>query len=104
MGHRLVNHAHNNPFIVLVEIFNHIESYENLILMMAETFRYVTVLSLDNIGSRVSQIDFPPKNWGCFITHGLGSCGGRRHTLGWWRSSYGGQSKGCAPSLCLMMW
>ena len=55
MVHRLVNNPHNNPFIVLVEIINHIEIYEYPILMMTEILRYVTVLSLDVIVSRVIQ-------------------------------------------------
>ena len=31
------------PFIVFTEIINHTKSYENLILMIMETFLYITV-------------------------------------------------------------
>ena len=55
MRNRLANHPHNNPFILFTNFINHIMSYDSLVLMMAEKFRYVTLLSLDVIISRLSQ-------------------------------------------------
>ena len=61
MGHRLVNHPHNNPFIVFTPILNWIEIYGNHILMMVDTFCYVTLLRMDVIGLRVSWSRYLPQ-------------------------------------------
>ena len=55
MLNRLVNHPHNNPFIAFTEILNYIESYDNPILVIMETFHYATIISMNIIGSRVSR-------------------------------------------------
>ena len=47
MWNRLAKHPHNNLLIVSLVIINHIESYDNLILIMVDIFFYGTVLFLD---------------------------------------------------------
>jgi THO complex subunit 2 len=42
--------SHNNPLVVFSYILNQIESYDNMILMMVDTFQFVTALGLDVIG------------------------------------------------------
>ena len=42
--------AHNNPLVVFTLMLNQIESYDNLILMMVDTFKFMSVLSLDVMG------------------------------------------------------
>jgi len=50
MGRQVSKVAHNNPLVVFTLILNQIESYDNLILMMVETFKFMGVLSLDVMG------------------------------------------------------
>ena len=50
MGRQLSKTSHNNPLVVFTDILAKIESYDNLILMMVDTFQYVTELSLDVMG------------------------------------------------------
>ena len=50
MGRQASKIAHNNPLVVFTLMLNQIESYDNLILMMVETFKFMGVLSLDVIG------------------------------------------------------
>ena len=50
MGRQVSKVAHNNPLVVFTLMLNQIESYDNLILMMVETFKFMSVLSLDVVG------------------------------------------------------
>ena len=50
MGRQLSKISHSNPLVVFSAILNQIESYDNLILMMVDTFKHATVLSLDVLG------------------------------------------------------
>lgn len=50
MGHQLAKTSHNNPLVVFTDILGKIESYDNLILMMVDTFQFVTKLGLDVMG------------------------------------------------------
>ena len=47
MGRQLSDVAHNNPLVVFTLMLNQIESYDNLIIMMVETFKFMGFLSLD---------------------------------------------------------
>ena len=49
-GRQLSEASHNNPLVVFSYILNQIESYDNMILLMVDAFRYVTSLGLDVIG------------------------------------------------------
>eukprot|EP00804_Cyclotella_cryptica_P017002 CCRYP_003263-RA/>CCRYP_003263-RA protein AED:0.01 eAED:0.01 QI:1784/1/1/1/1/1/4/343/1697 len=49
-GPDLSKASHNNPLVVFSYILNQIESYDNMILMMVDTFQFVTALGLDVIG------------------------------------------------------
>jgi THO complex subunit 2 len=49
-GIELARTSHNNPLVVFSYILQQIESYDNMILMMVDTFAYVTALGLDVIG------------------------------------------------------
>lgn len=50
MGRQLAKTSHNNPLVVFTDILAKIESYDNLILMMVDTFQFATELSLDVMG------------------------------------------------------
>ena len=50
MGRQLSKISHSNPIVVFTTILNQIESYDNLIQMMVDTFIHVTELSLDVLG------------------------------------------------------
>jgi THO complex subunit 2 len=50
MGRELSKRSHNNPLVVFTDILAKIESYDNLILMMVDTFQFATELSLDVMG------------------------------------------------------
>jgi hypothetical protein len=50
MGRQLWKTSHNNPLVVFTDILAKIESYDNLILMMVDTFQFATDLSLDVMG------------------------------------------------------
>ena len=50
MGQQLAKTSHNNPLVVFTDILGKIESYDNLILMMVDTFQFVTKLGLDVMG------------------------------------------------------
>jgi THO complex subunit 2 len=50
MGSQLAKTSHNNPLVVFNMILSQIESYDNMILMMVDTFQFVTALSLDVMG------------------------------------------------------
>mmetsp|Transcript_4637 Transcript_4637/g.7135 ORF Transcript_4637/g.7135 Transcript_4637/m.7135 type:complete len:1629 (-) Transcript_4637:94-4980(-) len=50
MGRQLSKTSHNNPLVVFSDILAKIESYDNLILMMVDTFQFATELSLDVMG------------------------------------------------------
>lgn len=50
MGRQLSKTSHNNPLVVFTDILSKIESYDNLILMMVDTFQFATELSLDVMG------------------------------------------------------
>lgn len=50
MGQQVSKVAHNNPLVVFTLILNQIESYDNLILMMVDTFKFMGSLSLDIMG------------------------------------------------------
>ena len=50
MGRQLAKVSHNNPLVVFTDILGKIESYDNLILMMVDTFEFVTELGLDVMG------------------------------------------------------
>jgi len=50
MGRQISKVTHNNPLVVFTTILSQIESYDNFILMMVDTFRYMTWLSLDVMG------------------------------------------------------
>mmetsp|Transcript_20175 Transcript_20175/g.28378 ORF Transcript_20175/g.28378 Transcript_20175/m.28378 type:complete len:148 (+) Transcript_20175:97-540(+) len=50
MGRQISKVSHNNPLVVFSAIPNQIESYDNLILMMVDSFKFVTVLGLDVLG------------------------------------------------------
>jgi THO complex subunit 2 len=50
MGRQVSKVAHNNPLVVFTLMLNQIESYDNLILMMVDTFKFMGVLSLDVMG------------------------------------------------------
>eukprot|EP00571_Detonula_confervacea_P014189 CAMPEP_0172308820 /NCGR_PEP_ID=MMETSP1058-20130122/9299_1 /TAXON_ID=83371 /ORGANISM="Detonula confervacea, Strain CCMP 353" /LENGTH=1849 /DNA_ID=CAMNT_0013021327 /DNA_START=27 /DNA_END=5573 /DNA_ORIENTATION=+ len=50
MGSKLAKTSHNNPLVVFTDILSKIESYDNLILMMVDTFEFVTELGLDVMG------------------------------------------------------
>ena len=50
MGRQLSKTSHNNPLVVFTDILAKIESYDNLILMMVDTFQFATELSLDVMG------------------------------------------------------
>lgn len=49
-GRQLSKVSHSNPLVVFTTILNQIESYDNLIQMMVDTFVHVTELSLDVLG------------------------------------------------------
>ena len=44
MFNKLEKHPHNNPLIFFMVNIKHIESYDNLFLMMVDIFFYVAVL------------------------------------------------------------
>jgi len=46
-GRRLAKTCHNNPIIVFTLVLNQIETYDNLIDLMVDSFKYSTKLSLD---------------------------------------------------------
>ena len=50
MGKQISKIAHNNPLVVFTLILNQIESYDNLILMMVDMFKFMGNLSLDVMG------------------------------------------------------
>ena len=50
MGKQISKVAHNNPLVVFTLILNQIESYDNLILMMVDMFKFMGSLSLDVMG------------------------------------------------------
>lgn len=50
MGKQVSKVAHNNPLVVFTLMLNQIESYDNLILIMVDTFKFMSVLSLDVMG------------------------------------------------------
>jgi len=50
MGRQVSKISHNNPLVVFTLMLNQIESYDNLIVMMVETFKFMGVLSLDIMG------------------------------------------------------
>ena len=50
MGRQLSKISHSNPLVVFTTILNQIESYDNLIQMMVDTFVHVTELGLDVLG------------------------------------------------------
>jgi THO complex subunit 2 len=50
MGRQLAKTSHNNPLVVFTDILSKIESYDNMILMMVDTFQFVTKLGLDVMG------------------------------------------------------
>ncbi|KAL7470413.1 hypothetical protein ACHAXS_010651 [Conticribra weissflogii] len=50
MGKKLSQTSHNNPLVVFTYILSQIESYDNMILMMVDTFQFVTPLGLDVMG------------------------------------------------------
>jgi len=50
MGKQVSKVSHNNPLVVFNLILNQIESYDNLILMMVDMFKYMGHLSLDVMG------------------------------------------------------
>lgn len=50
MGKQISKVTHNNPLVVFTSILNQIESYDNLILMMVEMFKFMGSLSLDVMG------------------------------------------------------
>jgi THO complex subunit 2 len=50
MGRQLARVAHNNPMVVFTLMLNQIESYDNLIEMMVDSFKYMGLLSLDVMG------------------------------------------------------
>ncbi|KAL9187407.1 hypothetical protein ACHAXT_001510 [Thalassiosira profunda] len=49
-GRQLAKTSHNNPLVVFTDILGKIESYDNMILMMVDTFEFVTQLGLDVMG------------------------------------------------------
>ena len=49
-GRQLSKISHSNPLVVFTTILNQIESYDNLIQMMVDTFVHVTELGLDVLG------------------------------------------------------
>ena len=49
-GRQLAKTSHNNPLVVFTDILGKIESYDNMISMMVDTFQFVTRLSLDVMG------------------------------------------------------
>lgn len=49
-GRQLAKTSHNNPLVVFTDILGKIESYDNMILMMVDTFQFVTRLGLDVMG------------------------------------------------------
>ena len=50
MGRKLAKTSHNNPLVVFTDILSKIESYDNMILMMVDTFQFATKLGLDVMG------------------------------------------------------
>jgi hypothetical protein len=50
VGRQISRIAHNNPLVVFSLILNQIESYDNLILMMVDMFKFMGKLSLDVMG------------------------------------------------------
>lgn len=50
MGKQVSKVAHNNPLVVFTLMLNQIESYDNLILIMVDTFKFMGLLSLDLMG------------------------------------------------------
>jgi THO complex subunit 2 len=50
MGRQLAQTSHNNPLVVFTDILDKIESYDNMILMMVDTFQFITKLGLDVMG------------------------------------------------------
>jgi THO complex subunit 2 len=50
MGKQISKVSHNNPLVVFTLILNQIESYDNLISIMVETFQFMGNLSLDVMG------------------------------------------------------
>jgi len=50
MGRQLAKTSHNNPLVVFTDILSKIESYDNMILMMVDTFQFATKLGLDVMG------------------------------------------------------
>ena len=50
MGRQISKISHNNPMVVFTLILNQIESYDNLILLIVDTFKFVSLLSLDVMG------------------------------------------------------
>jgi THO complex subunit 2 len=50
MGRQLAKTSHNNPLVLFTDILSKIESYDNMILMMVDTFQFVTKLGLDVMG------------------------------------------------------
>lgn len=49
-GPQLAKISHNNPLVVFTDILGKIESYDNMILMMVDTFHFVSKLGLDVMG------------------------------------------------------
>ena len=50
LGKQLAKTCHNNPIVVFTSVLNQIETYDNLIPVMVDSFRFVTRLSLDVLG------------------------------------------------------
>jgi len=47
MGKRLARSSHNNPIVVFQTVLGQIESYDNMIGLMVDSFKFMTKLSLD---------------------------------------------------------
>lgn len=50
MGRRLAKACHKNPIVVFSTVLNQIETYDNLIALMIDSFKFITKLSLDVLG------------------------------------------------------
>lgn len=50
MGRQLARVAHHNPLVVFTLMLNQIESYDNLIELMVDAFKFMGTLSLDVLG------------------------------------------------------
>jgi hypothetical protein len=50
MGRQIAKIANTNPLVVFTAILNQIESYDNLIFLMVDTFEFLTPYSLDVLG------------------------------------------------------